>query len=210
MEKIPNSEKQARYRRKEQLKRKADNLIRKWQLEPWKHHSRTIQDAQYLVDKAIELPLNWTDEDYEIANIKLEHVSTELFWAVNQISNDIHESSNFSSKFKTSPDPQKLKADFEKSVEKTTALASHVISAIKLSECTEAEQAAALMEAMRFVGRTLAMNNREIPCSEATAMSLATIGPQYARPKWFSKKLAITISKQIDRDLSKEVGECLT
>lgn len=209
MDQISNAEKQARYRRKEQLKRKADDLLLKWQSNgPFARHKKSIQDVQHLIMKAIELPSGWTDEDCQIAEIKLNQVYTELFWAVDQISNDVREISNFSVELRTTPDPSKLNADFDKAVENTTALASHIISALKLSACNEAEQAAALMEAVRFVGRTLAMNH-EIPCSDATAMCLATIGPQYVRPNWFSKKLASALSKQIERH-SSEVGKHLT
>lgn len=210
MEQNANAEKQARYRKKEQLKRHADNLLLKWQGDRhFAQHKKSIQEVQHLIAKAIELPSGWTDEDYQIAEVKLVHVQTELQMAVDQISNDLHESSNYSSHFMTTPDPNKLRTDFNKAVENTNSLASHIISGLKLSSCNEAEQAAALMEAMRFVGRTLALNHREIPYSDATAMCLATIGPQYVRPDWFPKKLASTLSKQIDQKLSGEVGKYL-
>ena len=210
MEQNANAEKQARYRKKEQLKRHADNLLLKWQGDRhFAQHKKSIQDVQHLIAKAIELPSGWTDEDYQIAEIKLIHVQTELQMAVDQITNDLHESSNYSAKFMTVPDPSKLHADFDKAVEKTNSLASHFISAIKLSECNEAEQAAALIEALRFVGRSMVLNHREIPYSDAAAVCLATIGPHYVRPDWFAEKLASTLSKQIDQKLSDEVGKHL-
>src|SRR5687768_1199817 len=127
MELNSNAEKQARYRRKEQLKRKADNLLLKWQgNEHFVQHKKSLQEVQHLIAKAIDLPPGWTDEDYQIAETNLNQVDTELFWAVNQISNDVHESSNFSAEFRTTPDPHKLKADFDKALENTTALASHI------------------------------------------------------------------------------------
>jgi hypothetical protein len=51
------------------------------------------------------------------------------------------------------------------------------------------------MEALRFVGRSLVMSN-EIPYSEATAMCLATVGPHFVRPDWFTKKLSEALAKQ--------------
>lgn len=89
---------------------------------------------------------------------------------------------NAAYEFIRSPDPSKFNSDLIRAVGNTNALASHIISALKLSGCNEADQAAALMEAMRFVGRLLT-NNHEIPCSQATAMCLATINPIYARPQ---------------------------
>ena len=118
----------------------------------------------------------------------------------------MHESRNATEEFKHSPDPHKFNTDLVRAVENTNALASHIISALKLSGCNEVDQAAALMEAMRFVGRTLT-NNREVPCSQATAMCLATISPIYARPNWFTKKLASTLSQQIHPDLLHEIGK---
>jgi hypothetical protein len=208
MELNSNAEKQARYRKKEQLRRQADHLLRNWQLQPWLHHSRSFHDAQCLVTKAIELPSGWIDEDYQIAEVKLKQVEVELFWSVNQISNDVRENRNFSAEFIQTPDPFKLGAELDRAIENTTALASHIISALKLSACNEADQAAALMEAMRLVGRTLAMS-RDIPCSEATTMCLATIGPQYIRPDSFAEKLASLLLKQLDKKLSSEVGDQL-
>jgi len=206
MEQSSNAEKQARYRKKEQLKRQADQILRKWQLEPWKHHLKSVQEIHHLIEAAIKLPAGWTDEDYLNAEKKLYHVYSEIVSPVNQISNDVHESRNATEEFKHSPDPHKFNTDLVRAVENTNALASHIISALKLSGCNEVDQAAALMEAMRFVGRTLT-NNREVPCSQATAMCLATISPIYARPNWFTKKLASTLSQQIHPDLLHEIGK---
>lgn len=208
MELSSNAEKQARYRKKEQLKRNADNLLREWQSQPWNHGPRKLHDVRHLILKAIDLPSGWTDEDYQVAEIKLAHIHADLFLGVNHIANDIHDSSNFSANFRTTPDPSKLKKDFDESVERTTALASHIISALNLSSTSEGEQAAALMEALRFVGRSLVMSN-EIPYSEATAMCLATVGPHFVRPDWFTQKLSEGLSKQLDRKLLTEISHNL-
>jgi hypothetical protein len=93
-------------------------------------------------------------------------------------------------------------------LEKTRALASHLISALNLSNCSDAEKAAAIMEAVRTVGRAVA-NQREIPRSAATAICLASLGPHYERPKWFTKVLAKTLVSQLDKKLSGEVGQRL-
>lgn len=195
MEQISNAEKQARHRKKEQLKRKVDQLLRKWQLEPWKHHLKTVQEINHLLEAAIKLPTGWTDEDYSNAEAKLYHVYSEIVSPVNQITNDVHDSRNAFEEFGLSTDPSKFNADLTKAIENTNILASHIISALKLSGCNEADQAAALMEAMRFVGRTLT-NNRIPPRSQATAMCLATISPIYGRPDWFYEKIAKIISQQ--------------
>lgn len=159
MEQISNAEKQARHRKKEQLKRKAAQFLHKWQLEPWKHHLKSIQEINHLLDAAIKLPPGWTDEDYSNAEAKLCHVYSEIIAPVNQITNDVHESRNAFEVFGRAADPSQFNTEVMKAVEDTNALASHIISALKLSGCNEADQAAALMEAMRFVGRTLTNNH---------------------------------------------------
>ncbi|HAT1597253.1 TPA: hypothetical protein JAN72_06580 [Legionella pneumophila] len=208
MELNSNAEKQARYRKKEQLKRQAEQILRKWQLEPWKHHLRSQEEVRHLVEAAIKLPSGWTDEDYLNAEKKLYHVYSEIVSPVNQLSNDVHESRNAFNKSICPSDLPKLNSDLIKAVDSTNALASHIISALKLSGCNESDQAAALMEAMRFVGRNLA-NNHEVPCSQATAMCLTTINPIYPRPNWFTKKLADTLSQQIHPDLLQVVAKYL-
>jgi hypothetical protein len=210
MEQSSNADKQARYRKKEQLRRRADQILRKWQQEPWKHHLKSPEELHNLIEAAISLPSGWTDEDYSNAENKLYHVYSEIVSPVNQITNDVNESRNAFDEFGKSSDPSKFNADLIKAVENTNALASHIISALKLSTCNEADQAAALMEAMRFVGRNLTKSNdHEVPCSQATTMCLATINPIYPRPKWFTKNLASIISQQIHPELSQEIGNYL-
>ncbi|MFO8794462.1 hypothetical protein SDB36_12780 [Legionella pneumophila serogroup 1] len=205
MEQNSNAEKQARYRKKEQLRRKANQILQKWQLEPWKHHLKSTQEVHHLIEAAIKLPSGWSDEDYKNAEIRLYHVYSEIVSPVNQLYNDVRDNRGMDKSPIIPSDLPKLNADLKKAVENTNALAAHIISALKLSSCNEADQAAALMEAMRFVGRNLT-DTREIPCSQATTMCFATIAPLYARPSWFTKKLAQTISEQIHPALSHEIG----
>lgn len=208
MEQISNTEKQARYRKKEQLKRQADQMLRKWQLEPWKHHLKSLHEIHHLLESAIKLPSGWTDEDYSNAEKRLYHVYSEVVSPANQLSSDVHESRNITFESLNPSELSKINADLKRAEESTNALASHLISALKLSGCSDADQAAALMEAMRFVGRNLT-NNREVPCSQATVLCLATINPVCARPSWFSKKLASTLSKLIHPELLREIGKYL-
>lgn len=208
MEQYSNAVKQARYRKKEQLKRQADQILLKWQSEPWKHKLKSLPEIHHLIEAAIKLPSGWTDQDYLDAEKRLYHVYSEIVSPVNQLSNDVHESRNPASEFMSSSDPAKFNTELLGAVEKTTALASHIISALKISGCNEADQAAAIMEAMRFVGRILT-NNREVPCSQATAICLATVAPLYERPSWFTQKLASTLSQQMHPELSNEIGTYL-
>lgn len=203
---ISNADKQARFRRKEQLKKDADKIFRQWEisLTRWKQ-SRTPEDVRAMLEKAVELPSGWTEEDFEHAAKQLGQYHLDLISSVDQIANDIDgDWATRSKEFSTTPDPDKYIADNKAAVEKARALAAHLISALKLSNCDDADQAAALMEAVRYVGRSL-VSNRDIHCSQATTICLATIAPSYDRPKWFPKKLAETIVQNLDEKRTKEI-----
>lgn len=167
----------------------------------WK--SITPEDAQYSLDKAIDLPSGWTDEDYERAEQALQQLHTDLCFAGDQLKNDVD--AGWDSLMMTS-DPVKYLSENKAAIEKARALAAHLISALKLSNCNDADQAAALMEALRFVGRSLA-NNRHIPRSQATTICLASIGPQYSRPDWFAEELVTMFGRHIDKSLAHQVGQ---
>lgn len=194
-----------RYRKKELLKRKANQILQKWQLEPWKHHLKSTQEIHHLIETAIKLPSGWSNEDYKNAEIRLYHVYSEIISPVNQLYSDVRDNRGMHTPPETPSDIPKLNADLKKAFENTNTLAAHIISALKLSSCNIADQAAALMEAMRFVGRNLT-DTREIPCSQATTICFAAIAPLYARPIWFTKKFAEAISQQIHPTLSHEIG----
>ena len=133
----------------------------------------------------------------------------DLISSVDQIANDIDgDRASYLAELDKSPDPFKFHAGNKAAIEDAWALASHVISALKISNCNDAGRAAALMKALRFVGRSLL--SREIHCSQATVLCLASIGPQYDRPEWFAEKLADTISAQAGSRLAREVGQHLT
>lgn len=209
MQQNSNAEKQARYRKKEQLKRKANDLLRKWQLaSPWKQRLRSLQEIHHHIDIATQLPSGWTDEDYLHAEKKLEFLQSEILLPDCQLTNDVHESRNAHEEFGRVSDPSKFNDELSKAEENTNALASHIISALKLSGCNNADQAAALLEAIRFVGRNLA-NNKETPCSQATTMCLANINPVYDRPDWFAKKFSKILSQRMNSNLIHEIIENL-
>ena len=211
MAQISNAEKQARFRKKEQLKRETDKIFYLWVGSPMRYRfsKRTEEEVRHSLDEAVALPSDWKEEDYEGAKRKLGQYHLDLISSVDQISNDVDgDRVSYLAELDKSIDPFKFHADNKAAIEKAWALASHIISAFKLSNCNDVNQAAALMEAMRFVGRSL-VSNREIHCSQATALCLASIGPQYDRPEWFAEKLAEAIRQQISPSLAREVGQRL-
>jgi hypothetical protein len=211
MTQITNADKQARFRKKEQLKKDAERIFREWEisLHRWRQ-SRNPEDVRSILDKAVDLPANWTDEDYNHAAKQLGQHYLNLISSVDQIANDVDGNWESSSvEFRTTSDPAKFITDNNAAKDKARALASHLISALKLSNCSGEDQAAALMEAVRHVGLSL-VSNREVRSSDATSICLASVGPQYDRPNWFAKRLAQTISKNIDQGLAQQVGKHLS
>ncbi len=208
---ISNAEKQARFRKKERLKREADKIFYLWVGSPMRYRfsKRTEAEVRNSLDEAIALPSDWKEEDYESAKRKLGQYHLDLISSVDQIANDVDgDRVSYLAELEKSPDPFKFHSDNKAAIEDAWALASHVISALKISNCNDAGRAAALMEALRFVGRSL-VSNREIHCSQASALCMASIGPQYDRPEWFAEKLAEAISQQIGPNLAYEVGRHL-
>ncbi|HVZ79821.1 MAG TPA: hypothetical protein VHE12_03360 [bacterium] len=206
---ITDAEKQIRFRKKEALKRQAENAFKHLQLSLGLHRQhKTPQEIKIVLDQAIELPSGWTDEDYVRAQQKLQQIFHDIVSMPDELKNDVDEGAYPSNKFRTTPDPMGFIKEEKLGVEKTRALASHLISALNLSNCNDAEKAAAVLEAVRTVGRTVA-NQQEVPRSAATAVCLATLGPHYERPKWFAKRMAKALISQLDQKLSKELGHLL-
>lgn len=208
---ISNADKQDRFRKKEHLQREAEKVFRMWESSIGRlKEVRTPEEVRHALEKAVELPSGWTDEDYEFASKKLGQYHLDLISSFDQIANDVNgDWATSSVEFMTTPDPLKYIANNKAAIEDARALATHLISALKLSNCNDADQAAALMEVVRFVGRSL-VSNREIRRSKATAICLASVGPQYDRPEWFAEQLAETISHQVDKSLAQKVGRCLS
>ena len=203
MTQISNADKQARFRKKEHLKRRAASIFIEWQFHPDYFKSKTAVEVKHSLDKAIDLPSGWKDNDYERAEQTLDQLRKDFFCGFDQLTRDIDDARQDLIPF----NPAKLREN-DIAIEKARALAAHMISALNLSSCNDAEKAAAIMEALRLVGRSLASQS-DIPRSHATAMSLASIGSEYERPEWFVEKFADTISSQVGNKLAREVGQLL-
>lgn len=205
-----NNEKQARFRKKEALKHRADQIFRLLQLGQWNlSDTSTPQEIQYNLDKIIELPSDWTDKDFERARLNLEKYYIDYSFSKHLLENDVIEGRNTNEKeFFAAADPKEYIKEERLAVENARALAAHFISALRLSSCSDTDKAAALMEVMRFIGRALA-NSKELRRSKANTICLASIGPGYERPEWFVEMLVETLGWQLGKDTAREVGKRL-
>ncbi len=204
---ISNAEKQSRFRKKEELKKRAEYIAREAQL-AFQNPRATPQAIRQFLDEALNLPANWTDDDYNFAHQKIEQYRLDLFSTPDPMANDVKDAKSSQEDFLTAPDARKYLEDQKAAIRNAHALADHIMSALKLSCCSPAEQAAAIMEAVRMVGRSLA-NSRDIPQSRATTMCLASLDPHYARPEWFVDKVADTLRWRMSEKLAHDVGQRL-
>ena len=204
---ITNAEKQARFRRKEELRKLAERFFREWQA--MAVHSRAQpRHVLKLLSDATELPSGWTDEEYDWAVQKLHQLRTDLIGSQNHIENDVQEAMNNQDEFIKSADPGKWLVESKRAVNDAHSLAAHLISALELSRCDDAGKAAALMEVVRHVGRAIA-NSQNVPKSNATTVCLAVLPSQYARPTWFAATMAHWLARQLDEELTRDLGKQL-
>lgn len=204
---ISNAEKQARFRKKEQFSKYVSEVSRECQLIAGSKHylKSTFGDLDLQLRKAASLPSGWTDEDLARASTRVRNIHGDILGAVDQLGADVKDGRDAREPFMTSPNPRKWQADQKVSERDSIALAGHLVSAMELSKLPNEERAAALMEAVRYVGRSLA-NSVSTGQSAATAVCLAAVNSHYERPDWFVDRLANWLSLRLDEDSRKALG----
>ena len=197
---LSNNDKQIRFRRKEELRKKANCMLRDWQFRGWSHlGSRSIEEIKETLDKLVELKPNWTEDDYSSALKALDAFQLELYDNPHSLENDVYNGRDSIENLRTTNDPRRLFTEQKKAVQNMKNLSAHIISALNLAEGTSSDNAAAIKEVLRFVGHSL-IKESEIPRSQATAMCLAILGPQYEKPKWLFEELGKLLVNQIGVD----------
>lgn len=197
---LSNNDKQIRFRRKEELKKKANLILRDWQFRGWNHlGSRSIEDIKKTLDELVDLKPNWTEEDYNSALKALDAFQLELYDNSHSLENDVHSGRDSIENLKTMNDPKRLFAEQKKAVQNMKNLSAHIISALNLAEGTSSDNAAAIREVLRFVGHSL-IKESKIPRSQATAICLAILGPQYEKPEWLFEELGKLLVNQMGVD----------
>lgn len=205
---ITNSEKQARFRKKDVLKRGSEQIFRQWQTLSLGSNI-SAEEVLDLLEKASDLPAGWTDEDYQRSVNKLEQLRLDLLTNARDLSNDVN--------IAHSTDPKTGETDFKpgmvdmarSDVAAGHELARHLISSIKLSKCSEVAAAAAIMEVVRHVARNLIVLP-EIPRSRATTACLAAL-PQYLdRPDWFVDEMVNLQQDRFGNNLCNQIGTKLS
>ena len=196
---ISNAEKQAPFRKKEQFNKYVSEVSRDCQfIAGSKPYLRsTFGDIDSQLREAASLPSGWTDEDLARASMRVRNIHGDVLGAVDQLGADVEDARNARQAFMASPNARKWLAENEKAKRDTIALAGHLVSALELSQLPNEERAAALMEAARHVGRSLA-NSSSNGQSDAAAVCLAAVNPHYGRPGWFVERFASWLRRRVD------------
>jgi len=194
---LSNNDKQIRFRRKEELKKKANLILRDWQFRGWCHlGSRSIEDIKKTLEEFVDLKPNWTEADYSCALRALDAFQLELYDNPHSLENDVYRGRDSIEDLKTTNDPRRLVAEQKKAVQNMKNLSAHIISALNLAGGTSSDNAAAIREVFRFVGHSL-IKESKIPRSQATAICLAILGPQYEKPEWLFEELGELLINQM-------------
>jgi hypothetical protein len=208
---LSNADKQVRFRKKQELKRFKNRMIEKFRLNMPFHPHLKNQAEFFLaqVETAADLPSGWSEEDLKQAEQNINQLYHEFISPRDDLMTDVMNGARRKiEEFVTAYDPQKPFSDIEKSISKTRALASHLISALELSALSNSEQAAAIMETVRHVGRATA-SSADIAKSEAILVCLTSLPSHYDRPDWFLDSLAKWLANRLGKKLVRELGKRL-
>ena len=162
-----------------------------------------------LLEETASLPSGWKEEDFERAWHRTDQLRFDFVSPQDDLKMDVMDGAGLSEEFVSNPDPGKLFSDTDESISKTRALASHLISALELSALSNSERAAAVMEAIRHVGRATA-NSADMAKSYAMTICQASLPSHYGRPDWFLDSLAKWLANRLGKELVHELGKRLT
>ena len=207
---ITNAEKQARFRKKQELKRIKDQVFKRLQVSIRFLSRREPPDKILaLLEEAASLPSGWNDEDLKRSMWRIEQLYMDFTSPRDDLKEDLKDPEVHLAEFATTPDPGKLISDIKESESNTRALASHLISALELSSLSNSERAAAVMEAIRHVGRAAAMSD-DIEKSNAMVVCQASLPGFYDRPDGFLDSLTKWLASRLNEELLHELGKRLT
>lgn len=206
-----NAEKQERYRKKEWLVNYGNQIIAQTMgsINPqrWYLKSKDPAEIQNRIDRIVDLPSGWTDEDFENAKNALYNIQLDFYDNPHLLSNDIRDGRG--NEFMVSPHPSEVVTQQKKAIADAQKLVAHIISSFELTDLRQSDLAAVVMEVMRYVGRLLT-DMKDIPKSHATAMCFACIGKQFEKPEWLAEVLVDYLGWQMEKPLRDEVAKLLT
>ncbi len=207
---LSNSEKQERFRKKEDLKKFANEIFKNWQLTMYRDSISTppLQIRERL-DRIIELPSGWTDEDYKSALERLNRFSIESFIDdPKALDKDVETARDSIDPFFTSNNPTQWKNDNNLAKFNMKKLSNHIFSAMELIGGKYSDFAAAIIDVERKLGYRL-INEKKVPKSNATTLCLLLLSDHIERPEWFVDELSTIFKEKLGERLSCELGKKL-
>ena len=206
---MTNQEKQERFRRKEYLKKIANEIFRDWQFLSAQEFPRDPKDVRAKLDRIAELPSGWTDEDYQQAIKAFNTFKIELYSRNPHIlKNDIYAGRNSV----CSPENRwsvQFVREQNNAVTQAKKLVSHLNSAMNLLDTCPSDNAAVVVDLARNVGLSL-LNERMVPRSNATTLCLLITNPVHPRPEWFIEELATLLREHLSEDSMRQLIEQMT
>ena len=103
----------------------------------------------------------------------------------------------------------KLIRDLRNAESISLKLTDTILSSIALSGLSVADAAATVINVLRSLGRSLA-DLREIPQSNATALTIAINGPLFPKPDWFYGRFSKMLCEQLGEKEANALGSVLS
>jgi len=206
---ISNAEKQARFRKKEELANVATRIFNEIQLMRLPGARReSPEEIQNLLEMAATLPDRWTDTDLERAYRRLGDLRADFLNPRDDLNTDVLVGLGLFNARGEPQDSVNAFVDTRSVLRKTRTLASHLISALSVSELSPSEQAAAVMEVIRHLGRGMVNADNTLK-SHATAICLASLPSYFQKPDWSMDYLAGWLTQQLDAQAARQLAERL-
>lgn len=209
---ITNAEKQIRFRKKQKLMNYKDEVYKEWQRKRnFGPRRETPNQVHALLEKAATLPSGWTDKDIEKAWGHINKIRIEFMHPQDELKKDVEDGSGWTTEAMINASDEILSravSDSRKSLPKAIALSQHLISALELSGLSNSGQAAAIMEAVRYVGRA-AMGSGDMAKSNAMTVCHASLTINNDRPDWFMDSLVSWLVSRLGKEGINELGKHL-
>ena len=209
---ITNVQKQVRFRKKQKLMKYKDDAYKEWQLKMnFGPRRETPSQVHALLEKATKLPSGWTDKDIEKAWDRINKIRIEFMHPQDDLKKDVDDGAGWTTEATINATDEVLSraiSDGKESLPKVINLSRHLISALELSALSNSGQAAAIMEAVRYVGRA-AMSSGDMAKSHAMTVCHASLSINNDRPDWFMDSLVDWLTNRLGIERVHELGKRL-
>lgn len=208
---ISSAEKQARFRKKEELRKLASQTFVEIQaLGLPGIRIEKLNEIHGLIEDAALLPTGWTDADLQSAFRRLADLKADFISPQDPLKDDILMGLGLADEWGRPRSDARWQTESPNgAITRTRSLATHLVSSLGLSGLSSSECAAALMEAARHVGRQ-SSDSGEPAGSHAMAICLALLPQHYQRPDWLVSALAAWLSQHLEREDVQELIERLS